>query len=224
MRIPDRVSGGVLVAVVLIGCGMAWARISRLQADLELQAAGLVQAEQQARTLEKSTGALRQAAREARIAAQTWSNRLVQAQAQLAQEQATHEPLRQQIERMMQQDIVARSQMERRDRSLKDYDETVGNLRHDLEAARSLATSHAQRVAQLEGEAKKRAETEAGLRRSLDESAKGMATARAERDQALSRVRELERKLEELGRQAAETRPAPDAAIVPTNVPARAAP
>lgn len=223
MRVSGTLSGAVLVAVVVVGCVLAWVKIRQLQAEADRQEATASQSLQRARDLEAATGKLRQAAREARQAAQSWSNRMAQAQAQLAEERETHEPLRQQIERMMQQEIVYRSQVERRDRSLKDNDEIVGNLRHDLEAARSLATAHAARLRQLESEDKTRSESEANLRQSLGEAGKALATVQAERDRLLATERELTRKVEDLTRLAAEVRKSGDAAPE-TNAPVKAGP
>ena len=152
MRVTGRVSGVVLAMVVAAGCVLAWLRIRQLESELDLQTAALEQVARRARLIESSTAALRQSVRESRQAAQAVSNELAQTRKQLAEERGTHEPLRQQIERMVQQDIVNRTQIEKRDRSIKDGGDVVKALRKNLETERGLAAERGRRIGELEAE------------------------------------------------------------------------
>jgi len=210
MRMLVRKLAVILAAAVVVAGIVMFARMRELRSQLAAHAVQVERIENRVASLQAGTAALERAAREGRQAAQTWSNRLVQVQAQLAEERSTHEPLRQQIERMMQQEIVYKSQIEKKESAIRSNDEGVSNLKHDLESARSMATAHAERIAQLEAEAKSRTENLAASRRALDEAKQATAAAKTESKELRVRLTAVEAQVAELKRGAA----APGASVV----------
>ena len=217
MRVFSRILTGTVAAVVVVVGLRAITQNRDLHDQLARQSAQAERATALAVRLKADTDGLERAAREARQAAQAWSNKLLQAQAQLAEERNTHEPLRQQIELMMQQEIVFKSQLEKKDAAIKSHDQGASNLRHDLEAARSLATAHADRIGQLEAEAKTRTETLTALRASLAESQKATEAAKVDLQQARERLAAAETQIAEVKRAAAQPPPAPVATNAPVS-------
>lgn len=215
MRALQSGLAGMLTVVIAVAGIVTISRIRDLNAQVARQSAQVERAEKLAANLQAGTSALERTVREARQGAQMWSNKLIQAQAQLAEEHNTHEPLRQQIERMMQQEIVYKSQIEKKDTAIRNHDQGVSNLRNDLEAARSLATAHADRISQLEAEAKTRNDNLTAQRALLEESQKATEAARAELKQAKEQLAAAESQVAELKHAAAQTPPAPSSTNAP---------
>ncbi len=193
MQLSYRVVTVVLAIVMVAGGVLALTHARRLKREMAMQEARFAHAEERAKSLQATLDGLQGSIRDMQQLVLTWSNRVTQAQSQLAEERNTHIPLRQQIERMMQQEIVYKSVIERKDRQIKGTDEAVANTKSDLEAARSIATAHAQRIEQLDAELKARAGEQARAKQALDQVNAALLALRAELEQAKAALRDSER-------------------------------
>ena len=195
-----------LVTAGVVACSWVW----RQRSDAVVQAARSTFVAAHLRDARARGLVFARQVRELRQTLQDCSNRVAAVEAQYHEEESTHDPLRRQIETMLEEQVAQKTQLDRKDTLLRQVQESLAKLRQQRDQVELELTNHVQRSDRLELEltncVQRSARLEKDLSAQLAEARQDLAAARAKLAESEQHLREARQQIEEKDRTIADLR------------------
>ena len=188
-----------LVALAVVGVSYVW----RLRGEAGLSAAGTAALEQQRAELVTQLQRTAQRALSLEQAVRAATNRLAQAVARYEEEKKTHDPLRRQVEKMLEAETTYKTQLAQRDADLHQQQSGTAALATEVQGLKVANAELTRRSDGLQSDLRAKTDAEAEQRKQAAEAAQRMDQAQQAQHQAEQKWQDAQARIKELTQAAA---------------------